>query len=150
MAGMAKIPALLILLTSLAAAQTVQASPESTTAEFVQRVEKSCASMVGHTVAQNPSTESANRFGYVLNGKTYSQHQYTQSDWLTEACNTADIQITYAGEFPSKAFISYRIDEQGHFLNSKKRKMFSVYSKLTYEYVNSEWVLRKMEAVSAK
>jgi hypothetical protein len=97
--------------------------------------------------------DPSRQFTYTLNGKNISMKDWARSASQTQfqRCSIDDIQVTLEGTFPSTAVVTARVENEGNYIGPvKKSKVFSVYAKYTFVYTNSQWIVRKMEAVSAK
>lgn len=142
---------LLALITCCVAQDSQIQTPEFASALLMNRIRSGCATSMSKTDAtfQVPAKGQL-EWTYVLNGKQFSQREWIDVARRTQVsqCTTDKIEVEFPGTFPSTAIVLYRLQHAesiGH-----RTRIFSVYAKHTYEYVNSEWVLRKMEAINAK
>ena len=129
-------------------ANTVQAqTPASVTAYLIQSLRDSYRNWQsqGATYTQDLSQP------YFLNGKEISRKSRENAlhDFRPQKTDFDEFEASFTGVFPSTAVLTYRLTSEMQ-TGRGKTKVFSVYVKQTYEYVNSQWVTRKMEAVTAR
>jgi hypothetical protein len=97
------------------------------------------------------STDPRMRFVYVLSGKSYSQEEWAEmarNSIHVGECSQDNLQVTFLGTFPSTAVVTYRTQHSEK--KGRKTRIFSAYAKHTFEYIDSVWVIRRLEASVAR
>jgi hypothetical protein len=91
-------------------------------------------------------------WNYTFNGKRVSRDSSIASRRENVMRNTTlDLfEATPVGSFPARIIVTYRQQSTFFQKNKNKGKVFSVFVKDTYDYINSEWKETKLEAVTAK
>jgi hypothetical protein len=148
--------AVILLLSTLCIAQIAQepTSEAEATASLINGIRAGCDVSVKNDPADLvvPS-DPEKQFAYILNGKKFSQKEWAQfaARSRIRRCSADDIQVSFSGTFPSNASATYRIQHEGTYDGTgTKLKVFGVYARLTFVYMNSRWQVRKLEAVNAR
>jgi len=91
-------------------------------------------------------------FNDTLNGKKISRKAAIQSIRQTIMRDTTldQFEVTPVGSFPGRMIVTYHRQSTLFDQNDKKGKVFSIFVRDTYDYVNSQWKETKLEAVTAK
>jgi hypothetical protein len=124
-------------------------TPESVAIRLIDEIKRSHENWE----LRSPGFDDVSKdWNYTLNGKRISRNssiafmrQTVMRDIILD-----QFEVTAVGSFPARIIVTYR--RQNTFLqnNKKKGKVFSVFLKDTYDYINANWKETKLEAITAK